>query len=828
MTMEEQYQPQLVEEQAQQYWDDYRSFEVVEDLTKEKFYCLSMLPYPSGQLHMGHVRNYTIGDVIARYQRMQGKNVMHPMGWDAFGLPAENAAIKNNVAPAKWTYENIDYMRNQLKQLGYSFDWSRELATCKPEYYRWEQWFFTHLYKKNLIYKKNAIVNWDPVDQTVLANEQVIDGRGWRSGALIEKRKIPQWFIKITAYAEELLAELDNLPHWPEAVKTMQRNWIGRSEGVDIQFAVNHSHEKIGVYTTRPDTLFGVTCIMLAAEHSLAQEASKNNAAIQSFIVECSKGKMAEAEMATMEKRGIDTGLKAVHPITGDLIPVWIANYVLIDYGSGAVMFVPAHDQRDFEFAQTYQLPLKQVVKSTDGIEHNFNESAYTAHGILVNSSQFDGMAFQQAFDAIATYLEENSQGHRTINYRLRDWGISRQRYWGTPVPMINCDRCGVVPVPDEDLPIVLPENVEFDEGGGSPIKSMETFIHTSCPQCHGAAQRETDTFDTFVESSWYYARYACPNQDQKMLDDRAKYWTPVDYYIGGIEHAVMHLLYARFFHKALRDEGLLNSSEPFTQLLTQGMVLKDGSKMSKSKGNTVDPKEYIEKFGADTIRLFIIFASPPEQSLEWSDGGVDGCLRFLKRIWAFAFEHKECIIDINKGAKREDAERWKNLSPELKDIRREAHEILEQTLLDYSRTQLNTVVSACMKLINLYSKLDSEHYSEYVVYEGISMLLRLLAPITPHIAHQLWLDLAFEGIVIDASLPIVDLQALKTDSVKLVVQINGKLRDHLLVASDASKDSIEQAVLALPKVRAYLENKSCKKVIIVPNRLVNLVVIDG
>ncbi|MDX1320124.1 MAG: leucine--tRNA ligase, partial [Oceanospirillum sp.] len=636
--MDVQYTPHKIEQEAQAFWEKNQCFKAVEDANREKFYCLSMFPYPSGRLHMGHVRNYTIGDVLSRYQRLRGKNVLQPMGWDAFGLPAENAAIKNNVAPAKWTYENIDYMRDQLKQLGFAYDWDREIATCHPEYYRWEQWFFTRLFEKGLVYKKTSAVNWCPHDMTVLANEQVIDGCCWRCDTEVERREIPQWFLKITDYADQLLDDLDKVD-WPEQVKTMQRNWIGKSRGVELRFGLKDRSEELEVFTTRPDTLMGVTYVAVAAQHPLSLEAAQNNAELAAFVEECKHTKVAEADMATMEKKGMATGFTALHPLTGREVPVMVANFVLMDYGSGAVMAVPGHDQRDWEFATKYGLPIEQVIAAAEGDEADLSKEAYTEKGTLVNSGEFDGLNFEAAFDAIAAKLEGEGKGKITINYRLRDWGVSRQRYWGAPIPMISCDSCGDVPVPEDQLPVVLPEDVDFD-GVGSPIKKMPEFYETTCPKCGGAATRETDTFDTFMESSWYYARYACRNQSEAMLDSEADYWTPVNHYIGGIEHAILHLLYSRFYHKLLRDEGLVNSDEPFQRLLTQGMVLKDGSKMSKSKGNTVDPQELIQKYGADTVRLFIMFAAPPEQSLEWSDSGVEGANRFLKRLWKMVQSH--------------------------------------------------------------------------------------------------------------------------------------------------------------------------------------------
>lgn len=828
--MEETYNPQAIEANAQQYWHDKNCFQAVEDINKEKFYCLAMFPYPSGNLHMGHVRNYTIGDVIARHQYMLGKNVLQPMGWDAFGLPAENAAIKNNVPPAQWTRQNIEHMRTQMMQMGFAYDWSRELATCDPDYYRWEQWLFLRLYKKGLAYKKNAEVNWDPVDQTVLANEQVVDGRGWRSGALVERREIPQWFLKITEYSAELLNDLDKLEHWPEQVKTMQRNWIGRSEGIDITFEVE-DHQPLTVYTTRPDTLFGATYIAIAPQHPLAKEFAENNPDLQRLISESRNIKLAEAEIATMEKRGVALGLHAINPINGERIPIWVANFVLMEYGSGALMAVPAHDQRDFEFATKYDLPIKQVIEPENGEAWDFTKAAYTDYGKLIHSGEFSGMHFKQAFDAIATQLETRGVGKRKTNYRLRDWSVSRQRYWGAPIPIINCPTCGAVPVPDKDLPVILPENVSF-EGVSSPLKSMPEFYKTSCPICQGEAERETDTFDTFMESSWYFARFACKKQNKAMLDGRANYWLPVDQYVGGIEHAVLHLLYARFFHKLMRDEGLLNSDEPFTRLLTQGMVLKDGSKMSKSVGNTVDPKALIDKYGADTVRLFIMFASPPEQSLEWSDSGVEGAHRFLKRLWSFGYENKADIQKQNRLPKSNwlGSTNWENVDTAQVDIFRQIYEILESAKFDYERQQFNTVVSSCMKIFNLLNKLETPSADridirDIIKHKGFSILLRLLAPISPHITHQLWLDLGYSGIILDTSWPKSSPIVFKVDTIELVVQVNGKLRGRVRVAATADKANIEKSVVEDSKIQQSIAGKEVKKIIIVPGKLVNVVV---
>lgn len=822
--MDNTYNPQEVEEQAQQYWHKKQSFNVTEDLNKEKFYCLSMFPYPSGTLHMGHVRNYTLGDVIARYQRALGKNVLQPIGWDAFGLPAENAAIKNKIPPAEWTRKNIAAMKDQFLRLGNAYDWKREITTCDPEYYRWEQWFFIRLFEKGLVYKKNAVVNWDPVDQTVLANEQVVDGRGWRSGALVERKEISQWFIKITSYADELLSSLDSLDEWPVQVKQMQRNWIGKSIGTEIYFNVNNYPKRLKIYTTRPDTLMGATYLAVATDHPLAKEAASNNKKVQEFLDSCQGIKIAEAELATMEKRGIDTGMTAIHPITGKELPIWVANFVLMQYGSGAVMAVPAHDQRDWEFAQKYQLPVKQVIKPIN-TEHDFNQSAYTEEGILINSNQFDNLLSTKAVQVITNFLEENDAGKATINYRLRDWGVSRQRYWGTPIPMIICEQCGIVPVPDEELPVVLPENVDFT-GTGSPLAQCKEFVNVTCPKCGQDATRETDTFDTFVESSWYYARFACKGQENAMLDDRAKYWTPVDQYIGGIEHAVMHLLYARFFHKLMRDEGLVNSDEPFKALLTQGMVLKDGHKMSKSLGNVVDPNHLINTYGADTARLFVMFASPPEQSLEWSDSGVEGAHRFLKRVWAFSHQHRDMLIDINDSILSGNGHiDWKEAESRLKKSRHIVHQILAQATHDYDRNQFNTVVSGCMKLFNEISDYSIETENDkFFIHSSISILLRLLAPITPHICHCLWQQLGFDKAIIDAPWPKVDKSALKTDEVDYVVQVNGKLRAQFTASTDAN----EEELIATAKEHAhnFVVNHTIKKAIIVPHRqLINLVI---
>ena len=866
------YDPKTVESQAQAFWEARRAFEVDERSDKPKYYCLSMLPYPSGALHMGHVRNYTIGDVISRYKRMTGHNVLQPMGWDAFGLPAENAAIKNRTAPAKWTYANIEHMRSQLKSLGYAIDWSREFATCRPEYYVHEQRMFTRLLRKGLAYRKNSVVNWDPVDQTVLANEQVIDGRGWRSGALVEKREIPQWFLRITDYAQELLDGLDNLPGWPDAVKTMQRNWIGRSEGLEIQFNVE-GHEPLTVFTTRPDTLMGVTFVSIAGEHPLALKAAAANPALAAFLEELKHGGVSEAELETQEKRGMDTGLRAVHPITGDKVPVWVANFVLMGYGTGAVMAVPGHDQRDFEFATKYALPIQQVIALKS--PRNDDEKTYdpttwrdwygdkTRDDLeLVNSGEFDGLDYRGAFEALAERFERKGQGQRRVNYRLRDWGVSRQRYWGCPIPVIYCDSCGAVPVPDSDLPVVLPENVTLD-GVKSPIKADPEWRKTKCPQCGGAAERETDTFDTFMESSWYYARYTSPGAAD-MVDERANYWLPVDQYIGGIEHAILHLMYFRFYHKLLRDARLVDSDEPATNLLTQGMVIAetfyrdnaDGSKdwinpadvdiqrddkarvvgatlkadgqpvrigavekMSKSKNNGVDPQSMVDKFGADTVRLFSMFAAPPEQSLEWNEAGVEGMARFLRRLWTQVQKHAA-----DGAAPALDVA---SLTAEQKAVRRKTHETIDKVGNDYGkRHSFNTAIAAVMELSNALGKFDdASPQGRAVRQEALESAVLLLNPITPHASHALWQALGHaETLIEDVAFPQVDATALVRDSVTLAVQVNGKLRGTIEVAADAPRDQVEALAKAEPNTAKFLEGLAIRKVIVVPGKIVNIV----
>ncbi|WP_417778991.1 leucine--tRNA ligase [Stutzerimonas xanthomarina] len=866
--MHEQYQPREIEAAAQSHWDAQKSFEVSEQPGKDTFYCLSMFPYPSGKLHMGHVRNYTIGDVIARYQRMQGKNVLQPMGWDAFGMPAENAAMKNKVAPAKWTYENIDYMRTQLQSLGLAVDWTREVTTCKPDYYRWEQWLFTRLYQKGVIYRKNGTVNWDPVDQTVLANEQVIDGRGWRSGALIEKREIPMYYFKITAYADELLESLDELDGWPEQVKTMQRNWIGKSRGMEISFPYDvtsvGSEGVMKVFTTRPDTLMGATYVAVAAEHPLATLAAQNNAELQAFIDECKRGGVAEADIATQEKKGLATSLRVQHPLTGELLPVWVANYVLMNYGEGAVMAVPAHDERDFAFATKYGLPIKPVVRTSAGDETPapWND-AYGEHGELINSGEFSGLDFDGAFDAMEAALQRKGLGQARTQFRLRDWGISRQRYWGCPIPIIHCESCGDVPVPEDQLPVVLPEDVVPD-GAGSPLARMPEFYACSCPKCGAAAKRETDTMDTFVESSWYFARYASPHYDQGMVDPvAANHWLPVDQYIGGIEHAILHLLYARFFHKLMRDEGLVSSNEPFKNLLTQGMVIADTyyrtlpnggkdwfnpadviverdakakiigaklasdglpveiggtEKMSKSKNNGVDPQAMIDTYGADTCRLFMMFASPPDMSLEWSDSGVEGASRFLRRVWRLAHAH------VSAGAVGQLD--LASLDDEQKTVRRAIHLAIKQASQDVGQHhKFNTAIAQVMTLMNVLEKAaNTRDTDRALLQEGLETVALLLAPITPHICHVLWNHLGRDGAIIDARWPTVDETALVQDSLTLVVQVNGKLRGQIEVPANASREAVEASARANENVVRFTEGLTIRKVIVVPGKLVNIV----
>ncbi|MEY4920576.1 MAG: leucyl-tRNA synthetase [Pseudomonadota bacterium] len=815
--MQSNYPFKSIEEKVRSYWDKELTFSVSEDSKKPKYYCLSMFPYPSGKLHMGHVRNYTIGDVLSRFHRMLGFNVLQPMGWDAFGLPAENAALQNKSAPAAWTYSNIDYMKHQLKQLGLAIDWKREIATCRPEYYKWEQWLFTELFKKKLIYKKISTVNWDPVDQTVLANEQVIDGKGWRSGAVIEKKEIPQYFMKITEYADELLRDLDGLEGWPEQVKTMQRNWIGKSCGCEIEFSIKDHADHIKIYTTRPDTLLGVTYLAIAAEHPLASLIKKNNPTIEAFINECSRGGVAEADLATVEKIGIDSGLRAIHPITQKEIPIWIANYVLISYGSGAVMAVPAHDERDFHFAKKYNLNIEQVIEPIDTKTMNLEEAAYTDYGRLINSGEFNGLEFQEAFDAIVNKLTSLHKGKKTTQFRLRDWGISRQRYWGCPIPIIKCHSCGEVPVPEKDLPVVLPESIVM-HGVGSPIKKDESFYKTTCPSCGKPAERETDTMDTFVESSWYFARYPSYNNPNAMVDERSNYWMPVDQYIGGIEHAILHLLYARFFNKILRDLGLIKHSEPFKNLLTQGMVLKNGTKMSKSKGNTVDPQSLIDQFGADTARLFIMFAAPPEQSLEWSDSGVEGANRFLKRLWKAVYDHhhKGKIAPYKEGV----------LTAQTKNLRFELHQTIQKITDDIQRRHsFNTAISSVMELMNTFAKVEGEDaITVSVKQEVIQNVILLLNPFVPHICHALW-DHLFNTAIDQEGWPKADPSALIKNEYEMVIQVNGKLRGNMLVSADLTQKDIELMALENEGVKRFINLESkVKKLIFVPKKLINIV----
>ena len=859
--MQEQYRPDMIEPKVQQYWAENKVFKAIKDESKEKYYCLSMFPYPSGRLHMGHVRNYTIGDVISRYQRMLGKNVLQPFGWDAFGLPAEGAAIKNKTAPAKWTYENIAYMKKQLQLLGFSFDWDREIATCKPEYYKWEQWFFTELYKKGLVYKKTSTVNWCPNDETVLANEQVHEGCCWRCDTPVEQKEIPQWFIKITDYAEQLLGGLDTLPQWPDMVKTMQRNWIGRSEGVEITFDVADTNEKVAVYTTRPDTFYGVSYLGIAAAHPLASLAAQNNPELAAFIQEAKNAKVAEADLATMEKKGMATGLFAIHPLTGEKLPIWVANFVLMHYGTGAVMAVPAHDQRDFEFAQKYGLQIKQVIEPIANEEIDLTKQAFTEHGKLVNSAEFDGKDFDGAFNGIADKLEKLGVGKRQVNYRLRDWGVSRQRYWGAPIPMLTLENGDVVPAPMEDLPIILPEDVVMD-GVKSPIKADPNWAKTTL---NGApALKETDTFDTFMESSWYYARYTCPQYQNGMLDaEEANYWLPVDQYIGGIEHATMHLLYFRFFHKLLRDAGFVTSDEPADKLLCQGMVLADAfyytsptneriwvsptqvtlerdekgriikasdpegrelvhsgmTKMSKSKNNGIDPQEMVEKYGADTVRLFMMFASPAEMTLEWQESGVEGAKRFLGRVWNLVYQYQQnpakTSLDVTA------------LSAAQKALRREVHKTIAKVSDDIGRRQtFNTAIAAVMELMNKLTKasLESEQ-DRAVMAEALSAVVRMLYPITPHICFELWQALGNESNIDTAEWVKADEAAMVEDEKLIVVQVNGKVRGKVTVPATSSEEEIKVAAKADPNVAKFLDGKEILKEIYIPLKMLNFVV---
>jgi leucyl-tRNA synthetase len=885
--MQPQYHPEIIEREAQEHWDRTGAFRAGEDTSRPKFYCLSMFPYPSGKLHMGHVRNYTIGDVMTRFHRMRGHNVMQPMGWDAFGLPAENAAMANGVPPAKWTYSNIAYMKKQLRSLGFAIDWERELATCKPEYYRWNQWLFLRLLEKGLVYKKTGTVNWDPVDQTVLANEQVIDGRGWRTGAVVEKREIPMYYMAITKYAEELLVALDTLAGWPERVKTMQANWIGKSHGVNIGFPYELGGEKkvLRVFTTRADTLMGATFCAVAAEHALAAHAAKSNPKLAAFVEECKRGSVMEADLAQMDKKGMPTGLFVVHPITGDKIEVWVGNYVLMAYGEGAVMGVPGHDERDFAFAKKYGLPIRPVI-AVEGKSYSADawQAWYADHGRCVNSGKYDGLDHEHAVDAIAADLKAKSLGNKQVTWRLRDWGISRQRYWGTPIPIIHCrgeagvPGCGDVPVPDKDLPVVLPEDLVPD-GTGNPLAKTPAFLNCKCPRCGKPAKRETDTMDTFVDSSWYFLRFACPDQTKSMVDERAKYWMSVDQYIGGIEHAILHLLYSRFWTKVMRDLGLVAVDEPFARLLTQGMVLNeifyrkagegrisyynpaevelklddkgqrvgavlksDGKPvesdgigtMSKSKNNGVDPQDLIEKYGADTARLFMMFASPPEQTLEWSDSGVEGGSRFLRRLWQFAAGRGKTAADHISNPSFAPIKDWASQAPGFREFRRGIHLALKQASYDYERMQYNTVVSACMKMLNLLESFSvgegdaGGNAASQATAEGLSILLRVLYPITPHVTYALWKDLGYaarQRDLLDAPWPVVDESALEQDEVELVLQVNGKLRGHMLAPKSAGREQIEQLALSNEAVTRHTNGQPVKKVVVVPGRLVNVVV---
>ena len=816
--MSPQYDPEQVERAAQEAWKAADAFAAPPEITdrSESFYCLSMFPYPSGRLHMGHVRTYTLGDVISRFQRLQGKRVLHPMGWDAFGLPAENAAIANKVPPASWTYSNIDYMRGQMQRLGFSFDWSREFATCDPDYYRWEQWFFVKLYRKGLVERRSAIVNWDPVDQTVLANEQVVDGKGWRSGAPVERREMAQWFLKITDYADELLDTLDHMPGWPDSVKNMQRNWIGRSHGVEIEFPVVGGTETLAVYTTRPDTLLGCTYLAVAPQHPLASRAAESDPALAAFIDDIIRGGAAEAELATQEKVGKPLGVSVRHPLSGRELPVWVANFVLIDYGSGAVMAVPAHDQRDWEFARKYDLPIEQVIAPQGDSTCDLDAQAFVDHGVTVNSGAYDGLTFQAAFDAIADALEAASAGRRVTNYRLRDWGVSRQRYWGCPIPMIHCPSCGVVPVPEQQLPVVLPTDVTFD-GVASPLKSMPEFLDVDCPECGAAAQRETDTFDTFMESSWYAQRFGSPRTNSAMLDERADYWSPVNHYVGGIEHAILHLLYARFYHKLLRDEGLVSSDEPFDALLMLGMVLRNGRKMSKKDGDAGDPQVLIDRHGADAVRLAMMFAAPPEQSVEWNEGGLESAGRFLRRVWRGIQDHSAAgsAGELDVAA----------LSPAGRDLRRKTHETIQRAADDYGRRlQFNTVVAAAMELVNEILKTADEGPDRPAVAEAWCTVILVLSPIAPHICEALWPLLSGTSLQL-ARWPQLDPAALTRDSIELVVQVNGKVRGRVTLGADADEAQALSAAQGDANVQRFLGDKALRKVIYVPGKLINLVV---
>ena len=815
---ENKYNPREIEAEAQEFWEEKKVFEVSEDLEKEKFYCLCMFPYPSGRLHMGHVRNYTIGDVISRYQRMQGKNVLQPMGWDAFGLPAEGAAIKNKMAPAQWTRENITYMKHQLKLLGFGYDWTRELATCDPDYYRWEQWMFTRLYEKGLAYRDKAIVNWDPVENTVLANEQVIDGKGWRSGATIERRELPQWFLRITNYCEGLLSGLDNL-EWPEQVKVMQRNWIGRSEGFEIDFR-SESGEIIVAYTTRPDTLFGATYMALAPEHPLVQATAKNNTKVAKFLEETKSQSVSEEALEKMDKIGVPLGIKAINPINGESIPVWAANFVLMTYGTGSIMSVPAHDQRDFDFAKKYDLDIKPVIVPKKGSkEHDFEVSAFIDQGELINSEEFNDLDSNEAKTTIGDRLVSGGLAKKVINYRLRDWLVSRQRYWGAPIPVLTNEKDEIIAEKDENLPVILPEDVQFD-GVQSPIKSMKEFFEVTLDD-QVTHIRETDTFDTFMESSWYYARFCSSDSQEKMLDERAKYWLPVDLYIGGIEHAILHLLYARFYHRLLRDEGLVEGDEPFKRLLTQGMVLNNGAKMSKSMGNTVDPEEMINNYGADTVRLFMMFTAPPEQSLEWSDKAINGSFRFLKRLWTLVQSRRDDLLNTEEINSQDDFNEKQAI------LRRKTHQTIAKVSDDIGRRYtFNTAIAAVMELVNDINVFQIEdEIDQKVAKEAITSVLLLLAPIVPHICNRLWLDLGFDQPIIDEVWPKHNPDLMMTDTLEIIVQVNGKLRSKITVDSSIGDPELEQLALMDEKIKKYTDDQTIKKIIIVPKKLVNIVI---
>lgn len=818
--MKKNYDAKLVEKEAQDYWNTHKVFEAHEQSNKEKFYVLCMFPYPSGNIHMGHVRNYSIGDAIARYQIMCGKNVLQPMGWDAFGLPAENAAIKNKTHPADWTYNNIKNMKSQLKSLGYGYDWTKEITTCDPSYYKWEQWLFIKLYEKGLVYRKKSLVNWDPVDKTVLASEQVENGRGWRSGALIEKKEIYQWFLKITHYADELLEELENMSGWPEQIKTMQKNWIGRSEGLEITFKVPYLGINLEIYTTRPDTLMGVTYLAIAADHTIAKKVANSDLKIQSFIESCRAGKLSEAELSTQEKKGVFTGINALHPVSGEEIPIYITNFILMDYGSGAVMSVPAHDRRDWEFAVKMGLPIRQVIEPvTTNISQELDKGPIIEKGTLINSYQFDGLNFNESFEKILEYLYSKGLGRQKINYRLRDWGISRQRYWGSPIPIIYCEKCGTLPVPEKELPVTLPTDIKF-EGNPHILSSLDNFNHVQCYKCGNKAVRETDTFDTFVESSWYYARFTCSDQQESLLDKRANYWLPVDLYIGGIEHAIMHLLYARFIHKVIRDLGFILPSEPFKKLLTQGMVLKDGRKMSKSKGNLVDPYDYVEKYGADALRLFIMFSAPPEQDLEWSHSGVSSAYRFINRLWKTIYHNvdRELIADGKLPS---------NLSEKQRALRMKLHETLNNVTQNFEKKYaFNNIIASVMELLNNFNNFNISNITDKIIAkEVLEHILIMLSPIIPHVTHHLWFELGHKNAIIRNSWPEVDEQALIKATLEIAVQVNGKLRAKMEVSADADDDTVKNKALQLKKIQQYIGDKEPKKIIVVPKRLVNIVI---